>query len=34
LENLKRRDNLGDLSIDGRTILKLDLKEVGYERVD
>jgi hypothetical protein len=31
---LTRRDHSGDFSIDGRIILKIDIKEIRYEDVD
>jgi hypothetical protein len=32
-KNLKGRDHLGNLGINGRIILKVDLKEIGCEDV-
>jgi hypothetical protein len=34
LENLKRRDSLQDLGVDGRIIIKMDLMETGCGGVD
>jgi hypothetical protein len=34
LENLKGRDHLEDLHVDGRKIFKSDLRETGWEDVD
>ena len=34
MDNLRERDHVEELSIDERIILKIDLKEVGWEGVD
>jgi hypothetical protein len=32
--NLKERDHLEDLGLDGRMLLKMDLQEVGWRGMD
>jgi hypothetical protein len=34
LENLKGRDHLEDLVVDGKIIFRMGLKEIGWEDVD
>jgi hypothetical protein len=34
LQVLKERDHLGDISAEGRIILTIDFKEIGYEDVN
>jgi hypothetical protein len=34
LENLKGRDHLEDIGVDGKIILEMDLREIGWEGVD